>query len=105
MCVLRRKDAGLVTAPGTGDVCGLGVELLCSDHDLVVGAALSLVTRDNITVAEVPEGGGHELSFPGLKCSVGAKSCDGEDLAVHETRFTIVPADENLLAGADLDYS
>src|SRR5436309_15478113 len=105
MSLLRSKAASLVAAPGTGDVGGVGVELLGGDHDLVVGAALSLVTGDNVTVAEVPEAGWYELSFPGLKCSVGAKPCDGEDLPVHETRFTMVTADENLLAGADLDYS
>ncbi len=85
MSLLRSKDASLVAAPGTGDVGGFGVELLGGDHDLVVGAALSLVTCDDITVTEVPEAGWYELSFPGLKCSVGAKPCDGEDLPVHET--------------------
>src|SRR5437016_3585847 len=50
---LRSKDAGLLTPPGTGDVGGFRVELLGDDHDVVVGAALSLVTGDNITVAEV----------------------------------------------------
>src|SRR5439155_15186850 len=105
MSLLRSKDASLVAAPGTGNVGGLGVELLGGDHDPVVGAALSLVTCDDITVTEVPEAGWYELSFPGLKCSVGAKPCDGEDLPVHETRFTMVTADENLVARADLDGS
>src|SRR5438309_1665974 len=54
MSLLRSKDASLVAAPGTGDVGGFGVELLGGDHDLVVGAALSLVTCDDITVTEVP---------------------------------------------------
>src|SRR5438128_2270066 len=105
MSLLWSKDAGLLTPPGTGDVGGFGVELLGGDHDPVVGAALSLVTCDDITVTEVTEAGWYELSLPGLKCSVGAKPCDGEDLPVHETRFTMVTADENLLAGADLDGS
>src|SRR6266568_1356057 len=105
MSLLRSKDVSLVAPPGTGDVGGFGVEVLGGDHDLVVGAALSLVTCDDITVTEVPEAGWYELSFPGLKCSVGAKPCDGEDLPVHETRFTMVTADENLLAGAELDGS
>ena len=67
MLFLGGKDPGLVAAPGTGDVGGLGVELLGGDYDLVVGAALSLVTGDNITVAEVPETGRYELSFQGLQ--------------------------------------
>src|SRR5438477_8749349 len=105
MSLLGCKDASLVAAPGTGDVGGFGVELLGGDHDLVVGAALSLVTCDDITVTKVPEAGWYELSFPGLKCSVGAELRDSENLAVDETRLTMVTADENLLAGADLNYS
>src|SRR5205814_1869470 len=105
MSLLRSKDASLVAAPGTGDVGGFGVELLGGDHDLVVGAALSLVTCDDITVTEVPEAGWYELSFPGLKCSVGAELRDSEDLSVYQAGFTIVPADENLVARAELDGS
>src|SRR5438876_7341919 len=105
MSLLRSKDASLVAAPGTGDVGGFGVEVLGGDHDLVVGAALSLVTCDDITVTEVPEAGWYELSFPGLKYSVGAKPCDREDVAVNETGFTIVPAHENLVARAEFDGS
>src|SRR5881397_3883794 len=105
MSFLRGKDAGLLAAPGTGDVGRLGVELLGGDHYLVVGAALGFMARDNITVTEVPEAGWYELSLPGLKCSVGAEPCDCKDLPVHETRSTIVPADENLLARAELDGS
>ena len=52
MLFLRGKDTRLLTPPGTGDVGGLGVELLGGDHDLIVSAALSLVTGDNITVAK-----------------------------------------------------
>src|SRR5205814_1882080 len=57
MLFLRGKNADLLTPPGTGDVGGFRVELLGGDHDLVVGAALSLVTGDDITVAEVTEAG------------------------------------------------
>ena len=66
MRFVRGKDARLVAPPGTGDVGGLGVELLGGNHHLIVSAALSLVTRDNITVAEVPEAGWYELSLTGL---------------------------------------
>src|SRR5207247_3612420 len=105
MSFLRGKNAGLVAPPGTGDVGGFRVELLGGDHDVVVGAALSLVTGDNITVAEVPEAGWYELSLLGLKCTVGAESCHGEDLPVYQTDFTIVPAHENLVARAEFDGS
>src|SRR5205809_968535 len=105
MLFLRGKDAGLVAPPGTGDVGSLGVELLGGDHDLVVGAALSLVTGDNITVAKVPEAGWYELSLPGLQGAVGTELLDSKDLAVHETRLTMVAADENLVARTKLDGS
>src|SRR5213596_2509374 len=101
MSFLRGKDTGLLAPPGTGDVGGLGVELLGCDHDLVVGAALSLVTGDNITVAEVAEAGRHELPFLRFQRSIGAEPCDREDMAVHETGFAMVPADENLVAQAE----
>src|SRR2546426_1047218 len=103
MSLLRGEDAGLVAAPGTGNVGGLRVELLGGDHDLVVGAALGFMARENITVTEVPEAGGYELSFLGLKSSVCAEPCDCKDLPVHQAGSTIVPADENLLARAELD--
>ena len=63
---LRGKDARLVAPPGTGDVGSLRIELFGGDHDLVVRAALSLVTGDDITVAKVAEAGRYELSLAGL---------------------------------------
>src|SRR5437667_10794659 len=78
---VRGKDARLVAPPGTGDVGGLGIELLGGDHDLVVRAALSLVTGDDITVAKVAEAGRYELSLAGLERPVRAEPRDGEDVA------------------------
>ena len=66
MLLFGSKDACPVASPGASDVGGLGIELLGGYHDLVVGAALGLVTGNHIAVAEMAESGRYELPFPRL---------------------------------------
>jgi hypothetical protein len=105
MSLVRNIDRALKPTAGTGHIGRLGIELLGSHNDLVVGTSLRLVRSHDVPMAEGPKGCRDGLSFLGLNSSIVAHSPNRQNVAVNEAGLAIISANKNLLARRYLKFS